>query len=91
MLGSAGASAEGLTAVAAGTNRPEHAATLFGAAQTLCEMTGDRTPTLDHVEFARHIQIAHDQLGAERFTALHAAGHAMPLDQALDLALHETK
>ena len=91
MLGSAGASAEGLAAVAAGTNRPEHAATLCGAAQTLCEMTGDRTPTLDYAEFDRHIQIAREQLGAERFTTLHTAGRAMPLDQALDLALHETK
>ena len=89
--GNAGALLLGLAAVAAGTNRPEHAATLFGAAQTLCEMTGDRTPTLDRAEFERHIQIAREQLGEEQFEAGSVKGRAMTLDQTLDLALHETK
>jgi tetratricopeptide (TPR) repeat protein len=77
----------GLAAVAAGTNQPERAAKLYGAAQALFEITGDRTPMLDRAEFDRHTQIARRQLGEAAFEALAAAGHALPSEQAIDLAL----
>jgi hypothetical protein len=80
----------GLAAVVAGANRPERAATLYGAAQTLFEMVSDQTWTFDRAEFDRHIQIAREQLGGAAFEALAAEGRALTLEQAIDLAWDTT-
>jgi hypothetical protein len=85
--GNAGTLLVGLAAVAAGTNHPERAAKLCGAAQALFETTGDRTPPLDRAEFDRHIRIAREQLGEAAFEALAAEGRAMTLGQAIEMAL----
>lgn len=77
----------GLAAVAAETNQPERAAALYGAAQALCDLIGDRTWLLDRAEFDRHIQIAHQQLGEATFEALAAEGRVLTVEQAIALAL----
>jgi tetratricopeptide (TPR) repeat protein len=80
----------GLAAVAAGTNQPERAAKLYGAAQALFETTDYRIPPFDQAEFDRHLQIAREQLGDVTFERLAAEGRAIPMDQAIELALQET-
>jgi tetratricopeptide (TPR) repeat protein len=78
----------GLAAVAAGTNQPERAAKLFGAAQEMFAATGDRILPFDRAEFDRHIRIAQDQLGDAAFEALVTEGRQMTTDQAIAFALH---
>ena len=41
----------------------------------------------DRAEFDRHIQIAREQLGEERFEAIAAEGRALSLEQGIELAL----
>jgi len=73
--------------VAAGLHQPERAAELYGAAQARLMTAPDRTPPLDRVEFERHLQLAREQLGEERFHAMHIEGCAMSMEQAIDVAL----
>jgi hypothetical protein len=56
-------------------------------AQAILEMTSFRYESIDHAEIDRHIQIAREQLGEERFEALSAEGRAMSIEQAIDYAL----
>jgi hypothetical protein len=77
-------------AITAGTNQPERAARLYGAAQALLETTDYRIQPFDQAEFDRHIQIARDQLGEARFEALAAEGRLMTMEQAIAFALQET-
>ena len=74
----------GLAAVAAGMNEPERAATLSGASQGISD---GRIPPFDQSEFDRHIQIARERLGEERFEVLAAEGRAMSLERAIEFAL----
>jgi predicted ATPase/transcriptional regulator with XRE-family HTH domain len=83
-LGNIGPLLLGLAAVCAGTNQPERAARLYGAADCA---TPDRVSSLDRAEFDRHIQIARNQLGEAAFEALAAEGRALTSEQAIDLAL----
>lgn len=76
----------GLAAVSAGMGAPERSAKLYGAAQELLEMTDYRIPSFDHAEFDRHLQIAREQLGGERFEALATEGRAMTMEQAIEYA-----
>lgn len=85
--GNAGALLLGLAAVAAGMNQPHRAAKLSGAAQTSCETMAYPLPEIDRVEMERHVQIAREQLGEERFDALQGQGRALTLEQAIELAL----
>ena len=80
----------GLAAVAGGTNQPERAAKLRGAAQALFATTDYRFPPFDRAEFDRHIQIARDQLGEAAFEAIAAEGRAMTLEQAIAYTLEES-
>lgn len=77
----------GLTAIAAGFNQPERAAKLYGATQAIFE----KSPYMprERSEFERHIQIAREQLGEERFEVLTAEGRAMTVEQAVAYALEE--
>jgi tetratricopeptide (TPR) repeat protein len=77
----------GLAAVSAGTNQPERAAKLSGAAQALLQTTDFRLDPFDFAEFDRHIQIARKQLGDAAFEALQAEGRAMTIEQAVAYAL----
>ena len=80
----------GLAAVAAGTNQPELAAKLYGAAQAILETTDYRFSLFDQAEFDRHLQIAREQLGGERFEALATEGRAMTMEQAIAYALEDS-
>ena len=77
----------GLAAIAAGTNQPERAAKLHGAAQALFETTDYRIPPFDRAEFDRHIQMAEKQLGGAKFEELMSEGFAMTMEQAIAYAL----
>jgi hypothetical protein len=77
----------GLAAVAAGMNQPEHAARLIGMAGAILETIPSRYEPMDHAEFERHIQMARDGLGDERFEVLASEGRAMALEQAIEYAL----
>jgi tetratricopeptide (TPR) repeat protein len=77
-------------AIAAGTNQPERAAKLCSAAQVLFETTDYRIPPFDRAEFDRHLQIARQQLGEERFEALAEEGRAMTIEQAVEYALESS-
>ncbi len=63
----------GLSAAASGLNQPERAARLYGAMQAIFE-TSPYT-TWDQELFDRHILIACDQLGKEKFDELVAEGY----------------
>lgn len=77
----------GLAAVAAGTNQPERAAKLFGAAQEILDVASNRLLPFNRAELSRHIQIAQDQLGMAAFDAIAAEGRSMKLDAAVSFAL----
>ncbi|MEO8355458.1 MAG: tetratricopeptide repeat protein [Chloroflexota bacterium] len=77
----------GLSAVAAGTNQPERAARLYGAAQALFDLTDYRIPPFDFAEFDRHVQLTRGQLGKAMFETLTTEGHAMTMEQAVAYAL----
>jgi hypothetical protein len=68
-------------------NQPEAAARLSGIARAILETTSFRYEPMDHAEFERHLQIARDQLGDERFEAFTSEGRAMPLEQAIQYAV----
>jgi len=73
----------GLAAVASGTDQPERAAKLYGAAQE----AEKRFSALDRTGFDKLIQMARDQLGNEMFEVLQNEGMAMILDDAVAYAL----
>jgi hypothetical protein len=77
----------GSSAVAAGTNQPERAAQLFGAAQAILENSDHQLERFDRAEFDRHIQIAREQLGKAKFEAIASEGRAMPLGRAIEYAI----
>jgi non-specific serine/threonine protein kinase len=79
----------GLAAIAGGTNQPERAATLIGAAQEVLDVNDNRFSSFDRAEFDRHIQMARDQLGNERFESLQDEGRAMTLTDAVAYALED--
>lgn len=77
-------------AVSAGTNQPERAARLSGAAQAIFESLDYRISRFNQAEFDRHIQIAREQLGENTFQELQAVGRAMTIEQAIDYALESS-
>jgi predicted ATPase len=77
----------GLAAVAGGTNQPERAAKLFGAAQILFDDTDNLFSPFDRAELDRHIEIARDQLGNIRFENQKSEGRSMSLEAAIVFAL----
>lgn len=79
----------GFAAIAAGTNQPERAAKLYGAAQVLFETTDYRHPAFERDEFNRHMQMAQEQLGGAKFEQLMSEGYAMTMEQAIQYALSE--
>jgi tetratricopeptide (TPR) repeat protein len=74
----------GLAAIAGGTNQPERAAKLSGAAQAVFEVTAS---LFDHPEIDRHIQIARKQVEDDLFEALQTQGQSMTLKEAIAFAL----
>jgi len=80
----------GAAAIAAGTDNPECAARLHGAAQALLETIDYRIPPFDLAEFDRHIRLAREQLGDTRFEAFAAEGYDMTMEQAIAYALEKS-
>jgi len=77
----------GLAAIAAETNQPERAAKLFGAAQTIFEITDDLFSSFDRAIIDRHVQVAQDQLGEAVFEEITMEGRKMTIDQAVSYGL----
>lgn len=77
----------GLAAVSSGTNQPERAALLHGAAHTHDVTSDYQRAEIDRVEMERHVQIARTQLGEVVFEAFAREGQAMTLAQAIELAM----
>jgi tetratricopeptide (TPR) repeat protein len=82
---------EGLAAVAVAQGEPEHAARLFGSAEGLREAIGAGMPPAERAEHDRSVAAARTALGQEAFAAAWAEGRAMPLDEAVALALEEAR
>ncbi len=77
----------GLAAVASGTNQPERAAKLLGAAQAMFDTPDNLFSVFDRAELDRHIQIAQDQLGRDVFEILLDEGRKMTMSQVITYAL----
>ena len=81
-------SLEGLARVAVAQGRMQRAARLCGAAAALREDRGWPLPPAKRVEHERTTAAAREALGKEAFEAAWAEGHAMPLEDAINVALN---
>ena len=83
---------EGLAIVAAALEQPERAARLFGAAEQLREATGHPVELVDRAPRERTVLLVCAALGEAGFAAVWAEGRALPLEEAVALALasHES-
>lgn len=66
---------------------PQRAAKLFGAADTIREVTGHKPTDEEQAEEAQFINRLHAMLPEAEFNAFWAEGKAMPMEQAIQLAL----
>jgi hypothetical protein len=80
---------EGLGSLEAADGSPERAVRLFGAAAALRETLGTPLSPARRPEQDRQLATLSRVLGDAAFTTAWAAGQAMPLDQAISLALQE--
>ena len=80
-------SLEGFAELAHDQGRLAQAARLLGAAAALRETLGSLLDFSDQAEHDRRLASAREAFGEEMFAAAFAAGRAMPLDAAVDLAL----
>jgi predicted ATPase/DNA-binding SARP family transcriptional activator len=81
---------ESLAAVAVTRDQPGQAARLLGAAGSLRESIGAPLPPVERAEYDRTVEVARAALGEEVFVAVWAEGQAMPLEQAMDLAMESS-
>jgi DNA-binding NarL/FixJ family response regulator len=82
---------ESLARVAAATDRPEHAARLFGAAGMIREVIGFGVPSLLQVHHLasheRNLAAVRSEVAEGAFARAWAEGRAMSLEEAIELAL----
>ncbi|HET9221890.1 MAG TPA: tetratricopeptide repeat protein, partial [Roseiflexaceae bacterium] len=78
---------EGLGGVAVVQGQLERAATLFGAAEALRESINVLMPPSERADYDRAVAAARAQLGEDAFAAAWEAGRALPLEQAIEVAL----
>jgi hypothetical protein len=76
-------------AISAGIHQLERAARLFGAAQEISEKLDYQISRFNQAEFDRHIQMAREQLGADRFENLAKEGRSMTMERAVVYALED--
>jgi predicted ATPase/DNA-binding CsgD family transcriptional regulator len=76
----------GVASLAASSGSPDQAAWLLGVASAQCAELGHAIPRPERTSFERAKQTARAELGEVAFGAAHAAGHTVPLAQALDEA-----
>jgi tetratricopeptide (TPR) repeat protein len=74
-------------ALAAMERQPRRAAQLFGAASALFKSIGFPLEGTTRIEFERNVAVARTQLGDAQWTVAWNDGQALPLDQAIALAL----
>jgi predicted ATPase/DNA-binding CsgD family transcriptional regulator len=84
-------SLEGLACITVGPGWADRSARLLGAAQAMQAQTGAPSPPSTRADYVRTVADARQALGQERFEAAWAAGAAMGLDAAVDLALGERR
>ena len=77
----------GLAGAAVLDEEPERAAWLWGAAEALRQFIGSREAPASRTTRERLMTAAREQLGEEAFAAAWAAGQAMTMEQAIELAL----
>jgi predicted ATPase len=80
---------EGVAAAAGAQGQPERAALIFGAAEALREVLGAPLTPSDRAEYDRYVAAARAALDEAAFAAAWAEGRALPLDQAIAIALDE--
>jgi len=85
------AGVEGLARAQCGLGRPEHAATLFGAAEGLREAIGAPVPLVKRAEHEDNVAVVRTQLDPMTFAGAWAVGRAMTLEQTLESALAEER
>jgi predicted ATPase/DNA-binding XRE family transcriptional regulator len=78
---------EGLAGAAAGTEREERAARLYGAAQALFKSTGIIFSSTDAESDERRLAPVRARLGEVRWARAHGEGCAMGLEEAVEYAL----
>ena len=77
-----------LALVSEAEGRPERAARLFGAADALRETTGTPLSPSEAVVYEQAVERASASLGDAAFAAARAAGRALPLEEAIALAVN---
>jgi non-specific serine/threonine protein kinase len=82
---------EGLARVAVAQGRMQRAARLCGVAGALREDTRWPLPPAKRVEYERTMAAAREALGEEAFETAWAEGHAMPLEDAITVALNNNE
>ena len=83
----------GFSCVLAMTGKPDRAARLFGAVESLLEGMGmsGRMDRSDQKEFDGYVSLVRDQLDKTTFESAWAEGRAMTLDKVIDFALKESR
>jgi tetratricopeptide (TPR) repeat protein len=81
----------GFATVMGMTGKLYQAAQLFGAAESLLEVIARHMDPSDQKEFDHYVAVVRGQLDQETFAKAWAEGRAMTLEQAIELALRETK
>jgi predicted ATPase/DNA-binding SARP family transcriptional activator len=81
----------GLSEVAHTQGERERAARLLGAAAALMDVIGACWPSVERAAYERQVAAVCARLGHEAFAAAWAAGRELSLDQAVALALDETR
>ncbi len=83
MKGGVASCLRGLAQAAALAGQAARAAWLDGVVDALRDELGAGPPPIDRDSYDRDLDAARTSLGAERFAAVHAAGRATPLEQAV--------
>jgi predicted ATPase/DNA-binding SARP family transcriptional activator len=78
---------EHLALIASANGAPERAATLWGTTEVLRESLNRSLAPSYAAEYGPAVAGARAQLGEERFAAAWAAGRALPIEEAIELAL----
>jgi predicted ATPase/class 3 adenylate cyclase/Tfp pilus assembly protein PilF len=81
---------EGFAGVYAMNGEPERAARLLGAGEALRKVANSPVQAGDRDEYDRFVAAARSALGEEAFAAALVEGHALSLEEAIELALGET-
>ncbi len=82
---------EGMAAVNVNQGQPERAAQLFAWADAMREKIGDTRPSVEKASVEKDLAVIHSKMDDIEFTRLSAEGRSMTVEQAIALALGETR